>query len=125
LIHVKRGAGGRAWAHQTKQLRYGEGIYFSPVSGKSNDYNNESLRVRNSHRGKSRNWKCMFLCVVALGKSFETSQGFLDADECPPSGYDSVVGLTDQDLNYGEACIYNTHQAIPSYLIVYSLDNDE
>lgn len=122
LSQAKRGAGGTAWKHQTTQLRYGEGMYFSPVSSKSNDYNNGSERTRPAKKGKVRKWKCMFLCNVALGRSYETEEGFLlRPDQWPPSGYDSVWGKTGPNLNYDEHCVYNVNQAIPSYLIVYSL----
>ena len=97
-------------------------MYFSPVSSKSNDYNQCSERVRNAGHGKTRNWRCMFLCSVALGESFRTKEGFLNADQCPPPGYQSVWGQKGDHLNYDEACVYNTNQAVPSYLIVYSLD---
>lgn len=64
----------------------------------------------------------MFLCNVAEGKPFITQEGFLDPDQCPPLGYDSVIGETGKDLNYPELVVYNESQVIPSYLIVYSLD---
>ena len=151
LVHVKRGEGGTAWAHQTRILRYGvsfvkigvgpyfdsrilfilanhcfffhlkEGMYFSPISSKSNDYNNLSERTRKDERGQTRKWKCMFLCNIVLGKSYKTKEGFLPADKCPPASYDSVWGETGPHLNYDEACVYDAKQAIPSYLIVYSL----
>ncbi len=63
----------------------------------------------------------MFLCNVVLGKQYKTTEGFLPPDKCPPADYDSVWGETGPNLNYDEACVYNANQAIPSYLIVYSL----
>jgi len=64
----------------------------------------------------------MFLCNVAIGKPYKTQQGLLPADKCPPTGYDSVVGEAGVDLNYDEVVVYKETQAIPSYLIVYSLN---
>jgi hypothetical protein len=124
LKHVARGAGGQAWSHQTQRLRYGEGMYFSPASSKSNDYNDGSERMRPGHRGERR-WRSMFLCSVVLGRSSTTTEGFLGEGQCPPPGYDSVVGLPGGQgpdaLNYEECVVYSESQAIPSYLIVYSL----
>lgn len=34
----------------------------------------------------------MFVASVAVGRAFKTQMGQLSADECPPRGYDSVVG---------------------------------
>ena len=39
----------------------------------------------------------------------------------PSSGYDSVEGEPGEDLNYDEVVVYNNDQAVPSYLIIYSL----
>jgi hypothetical protein len=96
-------------------------MYFSPVSSKSNDYNKLSERSLTDGRGQNRKWKCMFLCNVVLGTSFRTKEGFLGQDQCPPPSYDSVWGETGPNLNYDEACVYDANQAVPSYLIVYSL----
>jgi len=98
-------------------------MYFSPVSSKSNDYNNSSQRAVRDGQGNNRKWKCMFLCNVVLGRSYITNDGLLPMDKCPPASYDSVWGQTGPHLNYDEACIYNTNQAIPSYLIVYSMQS--
>lgn len=119
LSHVTRGAGGQAWAHQTRTLRYGEGMYFSRHSGKSNDYN--SQRIINGGRRGDRVWKCMFLCNVALGNTYITNKGY---DEMPKE-FDSLTGVPGGSgpdaLNYEECVVYDESQAIPSYLIVYSL----
>jgi hypothetical protein len=96
-------------------------MYFSPVSSKSNDYNKLSERTQTGKGGRIRKWKCMFLCNVILGQSYKTTEGFLPPDKCPPVDYDSVWGETGPNLNYDEACVYNANQAVPSYLIVYSL----
>ena len=36
-------------------------------------------------------------------------------------GHDSVEGLPGGVLNYDEVVVYNEHQAVPSFLIIYSL----
>ena len=94
-------------------------MYFSRHSGKSNDYN--TFRVINGGRGGDREWKSMFLCNVALGNTYITNKGY---DE-KPDGFDSLTGVPGGNgphaLNYEECVVYDESQAIPSYLIVYSL----
>jgi hypothetical protein len=63
----------------------------------------------------------MFLCSVAIGLPFKTKLGELPTELCPPTGYDSVVGEAGLCLNYDEVVVYKETQAIPTYLIVYSL----
>ena len=99
-------------------LRYGPGLYFSPVSSKSHDYNGASERIVGSNQ---RRWRCMFLCNVAFGNAYATKNGGLPPNYCPPSGYDAVVGESGKDLNFPELVVYNESQAIPTYLIVYSI----
>lgn len=98
------------------RLRFGPGLYFSATSGKSNDYADASGR----DHGNAGQWRCMFLCRVALGKSWETQADQKDMVQ-PPPGFDSVEGVVGEDLNYDEVVVYNEHAAIPSYLIVYML----
>ena len=54
-----------------------------------------------------------------------TKESRLEAAQCPPPGYDSVIGETGgtgpDALNYDECVVYTSEQAIPTYLIVYSL----
>jgi hypothetical protein len=64
----------------------------------------------------------MFLCNVAVGSTFRTTEGFLPKEQCPPPGYNSVTGEVGPHLNYDELVVYKESQAIPTYLIVYSLD---
>eukprot|EP01133_Synstelium_polycarpum_P011958 gene11958-13938_t len=92
-----------------KWNRFGDGVYFSATSSKSNDYIKSSIPNPN---------KVMFLCRVALGnpKNEYTDQCHYKA---PPPGYNSVVGLPGQGLNYDEAVVYDTRACIPSYLIVF------
>jgi hypothetical protein len=101
-------------------LRYGKGLYFSPVSSKSHSYNELSRKIMSN-----REWRSMFVCDVAIGKTYDTTEGFLPDHMCPPSGYDSVVGhpggAGPNSLNYPEVCVYNKDVVLPSYLIVYSL----
>ena len=45
-------------------LRYGKGLYFSAISGKSNDYATASEQIRPGAYGRLRRWRCMFVCEV-------------------------------------------------------------
>jgi len=119
MSYVRKGPGSKAWSNK---LRYGSGLYFAPNSSKSNDYNEASERSQRAGGSSYRNWRCMFLCNVAIGNAYETQDEMLPEDRCPPPGYDSVVGRVGPHLNYDEVVIYKQEQAIPSYLVVYSLD---
>ena len=110
----KTSSGGGTRMH----LRYDEGLYFSPVSSKSHDYNGGSERA---YKGDGRKWRAMFLCNVVVGKPFVTRDGSLPSQDCPPRGFDSVVGEAGLDLNYPEVVVYQEAQAIPTYLIIYSV----
>lgn len=41
-------------------------------------------------RGKK--WRCMFICNVAVGRAYCTTELQIPPEQCPPPGYDSVVG---------------------------------
>ena len=73
-------------------LRYGEGMYFSQTSSKSNDYNagsettctfNSSQRGANKRRrGGTVQRRCMLLCKVALGRLFiAQNDGFVNGHD--------------------------------------------
>ena len=59
---------------QRMVLRFGRGLYFSDTSGKSNDYNDDSRRMRPIGNGKTVQWKCMFLCKVRVSLSLFLSR---------------------------------------------------
>jgi hypothetical protein len=61
-------------------LRYGKGLYFSPVSSKSNDYTNR----RKHHDGFYM--RSIFLCKVVPGRKWVTEDGFMHEADCPPKG---------------------------------------
>ncbi len=54
---------------------------------------------------------CMYVCC-----EYNFTMCFFSS-----SGYDSVEGEPGEDLNYDEVVVYNNDQAVPSYLIIYSL----
>ncbi|CAM9611816.1 unnamed protein product [Scytosiphon promiscuus] len=101
---------------QKSYARYGRGLYFSSVSGKSNDYAGGSEQMRNGAR-----YRTMFLCNVAVGKAKVTEAVDLPDDQCPGQGFDSVVGNKGANLNHDETVVYDEAAAIPSYMIVYRL----
>jgi len=76
---VRRGSGGSAWSSRViNDLQYGPGLYFSPVSSKSHDYNNDSEKTKNTGPGgTARNWHCLFVADVAVGKTHVTKKGKL------------------------------------------------
>jgi len=113
-------AGSSATGGRRMQLRYGDGLYFSKCSSKSNDYAALSERNRTG-----RAYRVMFLCKVTLGRRFDTADDAIsDIQPVLDQGYDSVAGLTtDQggQLNYEETVVYHPSAAIPSYLVIYRL----
>ncbi|GBC08148.1 hypothetical protein RclHR1_07930005 [Rhizophagus clarus] len=96
-----------------KYQRFGDGIYFSSTSSKSDDFNRESLK---NHNGV--NYKVMFLNKVVVGRAFELIQEVRNL-KGPPINYDSVVGEPSASLYYDELVVYNESACIPQYLIVY------
>ncbi|CAN0163900.1 unnamed protein product [Ectocarpus sp. 12 AP-2014] len=98
-------------------LRYGEGIYLTSVSGKANDYASRSAKKV----GIASELRCMFVASVAVGRTFKTNSTRLPANQCPPPGYQSVVGEVGQGLNFDEFVVYNEQAALPTHLIVYAL----
>jgi hypothetical protein len=115
---------------QAGWLRYGPGLYFSPCSGKSNDYTVTSA-VKPGPRGQqSVPHRSMLLCKVALGRNKSTfvDEQNLTKNSLLQQGFDSISGLVAPQgsgiqgtLNYPEDVVYEGCAAIPSYLIVYSL----
>jgi hypothetical protein len=96
-------------------LRFGKGLYFSSVSGKSHDYAGESEKVE-----RGRKYRAMLLCNVVVGRAFKTKEGVLEPP-FPRPGYDSTIGEVGPNLNYDEVVVYKEEAAIPAYLITYSL----
>eukprot|EP00611_Tribonema_gayanum_P021386 TRINITY_DN409_c1_g1_i2.p1 TRINITY_DN409_c1_g1~~TRINITY_DN409_c1_g1_i2.p1 ORF type:complete len:439 (-),score=135.60 TRINITY_DN409_c1_g1_i2:1682-2998(-) len=101
-------------------LRYGRGLYFSSISGKSHDYAELSEHVSPSN-GQAACWRVMFVCSVVVGKAFETEEPTL-AGPLPPNGHDSIVANPSAGkLNYDELVVYCNEAAIPTFMIAYTL----
>ena len=112
-------AGSSSAGGQRMRLRYGNGLYFSKCSSKSNDYAANSERVYKGER-----FRVMFLSKVALGRAYETTADLIDDLQPILQDYDTIIGLTTKDggqLNYQETVVYDDTAAIPSYLVVYRL----
>jgi hypothetical protein len=98
-----------------KYQRFGDGIYFSSTSSKSDDFNRGSLKYYNGV-----NYKVMFLNKVVVGKALELTQENRTLTG-PPINHDSVVGEPSALLYYDELVVYNESACIPQYLIVYEI----
>jgi hypothetical protein len=87
--------------------RFGNGLYFAPDAGKSNDYTKP-------HNGV----KCLILCKVVTGSPmiYYNDQPKLTG---VPNGFDSILGEVGQGLNYSELVLYNENAVLPSYVILY------
>lgn len=117
LAHAGTGPNAaRATFGTANGLRYGRGLYFSATSGKSNDYAVGSQRER-----RGRRWRTLFLCRVAAGRAYCTTEAELDLQR-PPAGCDSVVGEVGPHLNYDELVVYDEAAALPEFLLVVSFD---
>jgi len=98
---------------RTAWERFGDGIYFSSTSSKSDDYGGGGLIYN------SAVFKTMFLCKVIVGK---VSKPLSDLSNltAPPAGYSSVVGEPGVgNINYDEVVVYDDAACYPAYLIVY------
>ena len=122
---LARAGGGPNAALMPAGLRYGRGLYFSRTASKSNDYARPSERILADGRHR-----IMFLCKVCVGRTHRTAQDRLDqaaVDEIIGSrSADSITGLTIADggaLHYEENVVYHESAAIPSYLIIYRLND--
>jgi hypothetical protein len=103
-------------------LRYGPGLYFSPCSGKSNDYAVGSGKLAQKMNGRKRKreiWRVMCVCQVALGRSYRTEKDMPHLTK-PPHGFDSISGEVGNLLNFPECVVYDEAAVCPKYLIVYS-----
>ncbi|KAG8904850.1 hypothetical protein FRB99_001056 [Tulasnella sp. 403] len=92
--------------------RFGFGIYSSAVSSKADDYaENRGVAWTSTH-------KVMLLNRIVIGKAFQMKKGD-QALQAPPAGYDAIVGVPGEDLNYGETVVYNNKAVLPVFMIVY------
>nr|CAG8538486.1 10344_t:CDS:2 [Entrophospora candida] len=98
--------------------RFGNGIYFSATSSKSDDYNFGSQKSFNGAK-----YKTMLLNKVVVGNGHQL---IFNNDKLnkPPHGYNSVLGEPNLmgNLNYDEVVVYKEKACIPQYLIVYEVD---
>jgi len=100
-----------AHSKKTGWGQFGNGIYTSSTSSKSNDY---SKNLASSPR------KAALLAYVVVGKAkkFTTDQPTLTQ---PPAGFDSVIGEASPtgSLNCDELIVYTNDAVRPAYLVMY------
>ena len=96
MTKAGQGPGGAAWG---SNLRYGPGMYFSPVSSKSHAYNGGSEKTKNAKHGQVRKWRCVFVVDVCVGRAHVTRQGKLEGP-MPPQGFDSVYGVAGGEVRH-------------------------
>ncbi|KAF9646701.1 ADP-ribosylation, partial [Thelephora ganbajun] len=91
--------------------RFGNGIYTSSTSSKSNDYSKNIVPSP---------WKAVLLACVVVGKA---KAFILDHPKLtqPPEGFDSVIGEPSflGSLNYDELVVYTNDAVRPAYLVMY------
>ncbi|KAJ3446605.1 c2h2-like zinc finger protein [Anaeramoeba flamelloides] len=91
--------------------RFGLGLYFSSVSGKSHDYTTIVPPAK---------YHTILVCYCLCGNSYSlklTSTKLIK----PPQGYHSIVGDVGQDLNYDEIVLYQNDSVLPFYIVQYNV----
>ena len=90
---------------------FGNGVYFSDQSTKSLNY------AYGYWDGKRQDNCFMFLCDVAMGKSYTPSG---PSSSLPMPGYDSTFAVGGKSsVANNEMIVYNTHQIDPRFLIEF------
>ncbi|KAF8805478.1 ADP-ribosylation, partial [Phlegmacium glaucopus] len=99
------------WGRTTGWGRFGQGIYTSSTSSKSDDY---------SYNDCKSQLKAMLLNKVVVGKGCKLLQDNTSLTS-PPAGYDSVLAEKDKgwSLNYDELVVYDNDAIRPSFLVMY------
>ncbi|RUS19572.1 hypothetical protein BC937DRAFT_87263 [Endogone sp. FLAS-F59071] len=98
---------------RTSWERFGDGIYFSSTSSKSDDYGGGGLIYNGAV------YKTMFLCKVVVGRVTKPPSDLSTLTE-PPQGFSSVVGEPGVgNINYDEVVVYDDAACFPAYLIIY------
>ncbi|KAF9812472.1 hypothetical protein IEO21_06190 [Rhodonia placenta] len=90
--------------------RFGDGVYTSSTSSKSNDYS--------KNEDSTSPLKGMLLNKVVVGLGYKLTENDSSLTK-PRDGYDSVIGEVGGKLNYDELVVYNNDAIRPSYLVMY------
>ncbi|KAG9030064.1 hypothetical protein FRB95_004598 [Tulasnella sp. JGI-2019a] len=90
--------------------RFGQGIYTSATSSKSDDY---SVNLSTSP------YKAMMLTTVVVGRGHKMLQDSTKL-QAPPQGYHSVIGEKGGSLNYDEVVVYHNDAIRPAWLVIYN-----
>jgi len=93
----------------TGWARFGQGIYTSSTSSKSDGY---------SSNGCQSSLKGVLLNKVIVGKGCKLLKDNPSLT-APPQGYDSVLGEKGQALNHDELVVYVNDSIRPAYLVMY------
>merc|ERR1719309_1104007 len=90
---------------------YGQGVYFASSSSKSA----RDIYTKGSNK--------LLLCKVLLGKSLTAQEAMnhLTPDSVRRMGYDSLYAPSGSAVRNDECVVYNPAQALPCYIIHYSL----
>ncbi|XP_065340381.1 poly [ADP-ribose] polymerase tankyrase-1-like [Cloeon dipterum] len=101
---------------------FGEGIYFSSLSSKSNQYawgNNFGTCPKHRNRACIVCPRRMLVCSCYMGKPFVPRR----TNQPVPAGFHSVIAEPKNvpGLRYPEFVVLNTAQALPRYLITYKI----
>lgn len=100
-------------AHCTGRM-FGNGVYFSDQSTKSLNY------AYGYWKGRSTDHCFMFLCDVAMGKSF-TPQTWNHTLDPRKDGYDSTFAQAEKSgVANNEMIVYDTAQICPRYLVEFA-----
>jgi len=101
----------RLCGRKTGWGRFGQGIYTSATSSKSNDYSSNTTPSR---------YKVIILNKVIVGRGCKMTRDNTGLT-APPAGYDSVLAeaVPGGSLNYDELVCYTDDAIRPSYVVVY------
>jgi len=91
--------------------RFGNGIYTSATSSKSNDYSKNLVPSP---------WKAILLSYVVVGKAKKFALDRPTLTQAP-DGFDAVIGEATAmgTLNYDELVVYTNDAVRPAYLVMY------
>ena len=94
----------------TGAARYGDGLYFSSTSSKSDDY----------AQNTNQSYRAMVIAKVVAGVSYRATESW-DPNYQLPNGYHSTIGdpKYDKDINYDELVVYAEYTCLPAYVILY------
>ncbi|KAH8813849.1 hypothetical protein DL96DRAFT_1757948 [Flagelloscypha sp. PMI_526] len=97
----------------TQFKRFGNGLYFSSISSKCDDY----VRVPRSGN-RTDSLRVLIIANVVLGTVWATKDNIPHL-KGPPPGFHSVMGKPGKALNFEEHVVYDNRAVQPAYIVVY------